>query len=409
MPSHERSDSVRAPRLPSTRDLGLLLLSAALGCSLEADGTGQTEPVVDVLPVMNDAASEPPGPAGPNDARSPEPADAASMIAKPRLDAGRNPGDGSIGWLDAALPLDAGVLADAVAPSPDGSTIDGSQLPPGTCSTEGTFAFRAEFNVSWGGTSIGQVIPVLESGQDKIVIYATALLTNTEKQKSTIEIVPCGISVPEFVAGNPAFVSEVYSAYIPDSTWEQPTIPHFFAQTEFGCVLPGCSFATARIEPLLGAPLDSSSTSFWNANARNPNAAIDARDDDADGQPGLTLTMRGPETISSTGKPYSYPPLGALAFARARRIMLTMGVRARFVGTLGTCDDMSGSLMDGEVRTRAVGCTAFRQNPDAEVATSVDFVRFLDDNLPQWQFESGTFKAIRLDSPTCTKVRAAFE
>src|SRR5262249_45609577 len=94
------------------------------------------------------------------------------------------------------------------------------------------------------------------------------------------------------------------------------------------------------------------------------------------------------------------------SFARARQVMLALGLRAQLEGKLETCDLITGSLTPNGVHSRALGCTG-RYDDDTPFTCDADHVAFLDQNMPKWITHGARFRAQRIADTSCKAVRAA--
>lgn len=401
-----------ARQLRYRRALGALALGTLLPtCSLEAGGAGKRLIGTSREPSQADAASSPadaaralPFDGGGVDANAAK--DGATDAEKPELDAMPE----LDAQLDATPKLDAELDAGAeTGPSLDGGEPDApSEVDAATdagCLEGRPFAFRVDLAVQWVGTLLAHIVPVLEPGRGVVSLYVAATFGRAGASGAKhVDLRYCGVEIPEFLAST----GEVYGADLPPAAWEQPTMPGSRWAVELACDQPGCTLFSEPISVLLGSPFGMSQQ-FWQLGPYEPFELNAARDDDNDQYPGVTLNMRGPERTSASGRPYSYPPVTVFRDIRAAQIMLAMGLRGSLSGVVDSCSTMHGSVDQAEVRTRAVGLRAYRMgDPSVEIAVSPAFVRFLDENFPQWQVSLASFEGRRIESSQCDAVRAAF-
>lgn len=377
-----------------------LLSLAPLGCSLAGEGTGG-ERDIDRAPVDGlDADLRDPN-ALLQDARV---GDARTALR----DATSEPPDGQVH--DGATP-DAGKLADGSAPSLDAALdaaspdagADGSadvNVPPPDCDLAGIYALRVDFDVSWEGTAaLDGLVPILAPGTGVLTMFASVDMKPGKKKKGSAEVAPCGTTIPDFEAGQNLFQGELYSAYVPDAAWESPGMPRWTVPWEAGCELTGCVFKAERLVALLGAR---------NVPAVAPDTmgTLALSDDDRDGQPSITFLMRGPDQLSPSGVPYTYPPL-ITPWARAHKLMLAIGLSAQFDGAISGCGQISGNVKLPQVEQGAVGCAGYTDGVTGEEACDAGYTSFINDNLPYWTVLGARFKAQRVANATCSTVRAA--
>lgn len=307
---------------------------------------------------------------------------------------------------DAAAPRDAGRLrpdaGDASAP-PASSDADGGPIvvfsepaADGTCVVTGTYAVRAEMDVSWEGRTLAGVYPLVRAGTGKAVVYARADIDGTFAAMFT-RVAICGTEFPEFVAGDMTLLTERYGVYIPDDVWERDAMPRWDAVWERDCDVarPGCALRGLELDATLGA------TTFV-----DPPGMIMPLDHDGDGHPGVTVRTRTPE---DSAMEYSRVPVSFSTNARSESLFSTIVVSAQFNAVLSDCDSLAGELEQPRVAIRAIGCL-MRQNEGADEAPcSTEQARFVGDNVPTVTAQSGSFRGRRIrHGVDCAAVRSVF-
>lgn len=350
--------------------------------------------------------------------------DAAAVMAEPdaavavdaAFDAALPPAPDASPTLDALVPPDADhVQLDATAPvpdaAPDASTSgdaaadDASAQPDasGTCDLEGSFAVEVLFDVQWNGTTLAGIVPLLKPGAGKIRVLARLDLRGGAL-KSRALVSGCGATMPDFEAGNWLVGNENYAGYIPDESWDKPAMPRWDLGWNVGCDQPGCSIDTDTLVSVIGAR--SGAGDVW-PGRKGPLADIVPVDHDADGSPAITLASRDSDFRNPQGIPYKLIPVTWTLLTRSPRAFIPFRITGEFHGKLDTCDDFSGVVTNGSVEARCVGCVARNEGQSREQPCSNEEAKFLDENLPDWSVQGGTWRARRLpENAPCSEVRA---
>jgi len=403
--------------------LAVVASSVSAACSLSSEGTGRTERTAPSTPTdeldADLAAPEGQREAG-LDGRVPTSDGSLDAHAPNRLDgaadAGARPGDAAVRDADTpdADEPDAGQVVD---PGPDAASNDASARDAGVldtgvpdaaaeCAVPGAYGLRIDFQVAWKGTALEGVIPVIAPGAGVLSMFASLdLRPGAGRTQGEAQLAPCGTVIPDFAAGNNIYKGELYSVYIPEPAWESPQMPRWNLGWTAACEQPGCAFSGTNLLALLGArtvPPTPPATE----------SALELADHDGDGLPSVTLLTRGPSALAPSGKAYSHPPLIA-PWARARKMMLAIGVSGKIDGAFGACGTISGAIKQPVIEQGAVGCTgvvdANGNGNGTEQNCAENFVTFLDDNMPQWTVSSASFRAQRLPNLACTTVRSALQ
>lgn len=406
-----------------------LLVSALLGgCTLDAQGSAGTAET-DRDPTTVDASGEPSLDAGAvpdaalaqhdgnvpeldaeltGDARMPEPAEPDAALEAGADSAVADAGDDAAAREDAATDDggEAGTEPDAdldASLSVDASASDAAA--PSACLREGSYALLVDQDVSWEGKSLAGVVPLLRAGRGRVRVWLELDLSRDGTSLRS-RLRSCGAALPDFAAMNPRIGTELYAAYIPDSSWEAPSMPRWdVAWSEGACLEPGCAVASEPLVATLGARIEGDSV--W-PGEDGPLDQLMLVDHDGDGQPGVTLVNRTPAEQSASGIPYIEPPLSWSATPRSRELYMALQVTYRLEGAVRTCEELGGDVYDGRVENRVLSCTT-RPAEGAEAATCTPaHARFMDRNLPEWTVTGGRWRMQYLgDEASCSDVRAA--
>ncbi len=314
---------------------------------------------------------------------------------KPRQDAGKT--------TTPNVPEGPGNVPELPGPndaSAGDARVDGGSVPESdACTLAGTYALHAEIDLTWDGWIFAGIIPVLSPGSGTMTMTA---LSQVKDEMSEVTVRPCAATLPDFETDR-TLADEVYGVDLPDELWEQPSIPTWRTQWQVTCDMPGCAFSSGELEAVVGGRV--TSVPFRWPEPGVPSSDFTPVDDDADGEPGITMIPRGPSQVDAQGRPYSYPPLFP-SFARARKMMVALGLRAKLEGKLEGCDRLAGSLLPNGVYARGLACTG-TYDDGSPFRCDQDHVTFLDSNMPKWIARSARFRAIRLSEATCTAARAA--
>jgi hypothetical protein len=349
----------------------LLLSSSALfACTLSVEGSGP--PAQEVGPAQ-------PGHDASDEAESNERPEAI----RPQRDAAIRLDAGGSRRFEAGAPSAVEAAAD-VAPMTFGEAglgSDAAQTPgEAGCQLEGNYALRTEVDISWDGwTLIG--LPILSPGEGVFTMDAVSILHEADKRA---EVIPCNITIP-------------------DEIWDRPSIPRWNTTWGSSCAEPGCKIFTGPLAVVFGARV--TGEPFTWPGARGERTNFQPVDDDSDGLPGVTLIARGPTRMNAEGRSYSYPPLVVSLFARARKIMMAMGMHSQIEGTISRCGELDGVLTDVGAYGRTLGCLGMRGTE--EFVCSPDDVQFLDENMPVWKVRSAKFRSVRVQDANCAAVHAA--
>jgi hypothetical protein len=307
---------------------------------------------------------------------------------------------------DGALAVDAagqGGAGDGGSPGSDamvGGSDGGSE--PKQCDLTGTFAVLVDYDVNWRGTTLAGVIPLLRAGRGTVRVWS---LHEMRDGGTSSRLNGCGTIWPEFASGSPRVGTELYSAYIPSSTWERGPMPKWDLTWQPTCLSSGCAIMSSSLITTIGARL--TGNSLW----PGPDGSLSnllVADHDSDGAPGVTVVPRGAPERSAMGTPYIEPPLSWTSSSRATRLYMALQIAFQLDGELESCDAMSGVVNQGRVENRIIGCQARSTSSQAENTCSPEQARFADENLPEWTVNAARWRARRISTgASCAEVRAA--
>lgn len=275
------------------------------------------------------------------------------------------------------------------SPSDDGDDTDSGPdddggPPAGTCDFDMTAAIRLTVDVTWAGG-----IAVLE-GAGAIDIW---LLGELDAEGSDVALSGrvCSIALPDFATGLLAG-NETYGTMFPDAVWSSPTMPTIDAHASISSPDPGATLHLERGAVVLGATMSDPLNDAWPADWH----ALATTDHDGDASPGITAAAK-------TGGGYAYPRIDILnSDARAQAIHLVSRTTMEFDGTVDTCDSAVGDAVI-TMENHAVGCATVGGGSCSDGQTTT-----LDNNMPQFVVQGGSFELVRLaDGADCAAVFAA--
>jgi hypothetical protein len=405
----------------SARDfLSAACTFSLLACSLETPGgrepRGEPWPVTTDAQAQPDAASVVSGAdAAAQDARdsdggpslTPEAGDDADAPAPDAAsDAGAQPGDATAPVADAARDASSvDVDAAEAGSTPAEAGLDAAAPDAASaCDLEGSFGVDVQFDVSWNGTTLAGIVPLLKPGTGKMQMLARIDLRGGALRSRAL-VTACGTQLPDFTAGNWLVGNENYAGFIPHEAWDSPSMPRWDLGWDVGCDQPGCSIETELLDAVIGAR--SGARDVW-PGRKGPLSAVVPVDHDEDGEPAVTMSSRDSDERNPDGVPYRLIPVTWTLLTRSPRAFIPFRVTGEFHGKLDTCDAFSGVVSNGSVEARCVGCVARNEGQPRERECSDQEVVFLDENLPDWSVSGGTWRARRVpDDASCSAVRAA--
>jgi hypothetical protein len=379
----------------------------AIGCTLEPRGRShgdEMEPEIEVDAAYSVDASS----VGPGFDAGQAGAD-ASVVPIAELDAAGDDAAPSSPGSDATLPgSEGGAEAGSDHPDAEAGVLEDAHVQPdaGSCSIEGAFGVELLYDVTWRGTNLAGIVPLLTAGRGQIRIIAR-LDMRAGTAGSRALVAACGATLPDFAAGNSLFGTEQYAGRIPNEGWDQPTMPRWDLGWELGCNAPGCSIASELLVATIGAR--ASSGDVWPGRT-GPISNIVPMDHDGDGAPAITFRNGDASERSASGAPYAEIPVSWTLAVRATRVFIPYQLAGEFHGQLDSCDAFSGVVTSGRVEARSIGCYAHNEGQSREFECSAAQAQFLDENLPNWTVTGGTWRARRIPATAnCAAVRAAWD
>jgi len=296
---------------------------------------------------------------------------------------------------------DAGGAATGGAPGSGGSPVGGDAAPNGACPTltSLTLAVHEVLQVSWPQTQGANM------GTGVAHIWNRTRFAVSGNTVSGDETIGCGTALPGFslnplavIIGSPSMVE----VDVPDSVWDQPTMPKFHTQGTLTGFNVGSTVHTDPTVALVGLTM-SNPLGPWPSSYLDP--AITKVDADGDGKPGFTAVPR-------MGGGFGPPPTGIFQPGADRLYLVSRNVIA-LDGTITACDTISGTATVSFFDNHVVGChPTSGGNPDCTVGTTGQAdnsqAGFVDQNRTLYTVTSSTFTAKKVaDTATCADVRAA--
>ncbi|MDH5671249.1 MAG: hypothetical protein OEZ06_03815 [Myxococcales bacterium] len=275
-----------------------------------------------------------------------------------------------------------------------------------TCEISGTYAIRADVDVTWGGRTTG-LAALTDDGRGPIRIEMMARIEASGSSGALQGVVlPCNVQLPPFYSTT---LCESYAPVFPEAMWDSSQMPVVpltgFAQ----CDHPGCILTIDAQTVLLGINLENPEAP-WPTPQQTGSLTCSAGageqcfpDHDDNQMPGLSITLLGGGTAPGpicptnnvpymfTGAPLSPNPFAIIGGAR-RTDHIMLGVRTKLGGASKLNPDCQTSIGAGIaefVQSRAWGCmvqagTFDLGGPPAgpnEPCTAAQ-AAFVDENLP---------------------------
>lgn len=244
--------------------------------------------------------------------------------------------------------------------------------PVGTvCDPRGYYALRIDVDSAWNGRP-GGLAALTDDGRGKIQIYLVVRVDDVDA--ATGELQPkvnvCGVNLPPFYSST---LCESYQAVFPETIWESHVLPQPNVSGKYECAADGCVLSLWPSTYLFGLRMENAEAA-WPTAQQTPYLRCPGlpeencfADDDADGEPGISLSVQAEgmaETVGACrGYPYRAAPLndsiGAIFGGVRRADRLHVGIRARVGGSVrfgGDCVSAAGSGVVEYVNSRASGC-----------------------------------------------------
>lgn len=288
----------------------------------------------------------------------------------------------------------AGASDAGVAPPTDGP------FNPITCDFSGTWASYVSIDVTWPASV------VLQPGEGKLQQWnltheVQAPLSTTV----TAHTRPCGIFLPDLqttILG----LFQKFGIRFPNSLFDMGRIP----ETEFtftaDITKTPITFTTNPFAIVIGANLSNATTAAW------PEvSAMTFRDDDNDGNAGITVTP-------VNGNGYSLPPANLITGDSAKLVYIATRTVSSLSGRIVDCNhleaDVTIQTVNGKpgIDSTVVGCyrTGNAANGVPPGPCAPDESAFIDGARPQFTPKGpGKMTIVRVtESATCADVRARF-
>ena len=244
--------------------------------------------------------------------------------------------------------------------------------PVGTvCDPRGYYALRINVDAAWNGRP-GGLAALTDDGRGKIQI--TLLVRVDDVDAATGELTPkvnvCGVNLPPFYSST---LCESYQAVFPETIWESHLLPAPNVSGKFECAADGCVMSLWPSTYLFGMRMENAEAA-WPTAQQTPYLTCPQlpeencfADDDADGEPGISIRVQTEGSAETVGACRMYPlraaplndSIGAIFGGVRRADRLQVGIRARVGGSVrfgADCESAAGSAVVEYVNSRASGC-----------------------------------------------------
>jgi hypothetical protein len=280
------------------------------------------------------------------------------------------------------------------APPPDGP------FNPALCDFSGTWASYVSIDVDWPGTV------VLSAGEGKLqqwnlthelqAPFSTTVAAHTR---------PCGIFLPDLQTT--IFVLfEKFGIRFPNSLFDMGKIPETDFTFTADITKSPVTFTTNPFAIVIGASLADATTAAWPTVS-----AMTLRDDDNDGNPGITVTP-------VTGNGYYLPPANLITGDSAKLVYIATRTVSSLSGRIVDCNhieaDVTIQTVNGKpgIDSTVVGClrTGNASQGVQPGPCAPDEAAFIDGARPQFTPKGpGKMTIVRVaESATCADVRGRF-
>jgi hypothetical protein len=270
------------------------------------------------------------------------------------------------------------------------------------CNMTGTFATLLETDVRWAPlTFFG--FTIISGGTDTLFSWSIRRQTQTGSTVN-VQISECGSTQPDLCS---PFFEEAYTQFIPDSVWEQSTMPTTPVTFTVNDPDPGEAFVLPNEVGILGLDL-SNPAGTWPAAWDSP--GVTWRDHDNDGAPGITSHSRVGGVSPSCDYTYAALPSPAdPGGPRLQRVYTGSRSISNLDGVIDNCNTFTGDVEGPDsglplVQGRVRGCT----HPDGSACSETEF-ETLDEQASAAGQEvlDARFTMVRVpDNITCAQVRA---
>jgi hypothetical protein len=292
---------------------------------------------------------------------------------------------------------------------------DGETCTPHNCEMTGTFAMLTEIDIAWDAVpSVPGQQDVISAGTDTTLGWSI----RTQVQDGTTittETVPCGSTITDFCG---PYFDETYAQVIPNSVWDQPTMPTWLMTMTGQDTHTGHSFIGSTEIALLGLNLtDPGGT--WPATYTD--AAITWIDHDNDSKPGVSATMRatgnGPAKCASE----NYANLPISLTVRVTTIYSGSRTLGYVNGTILDCNTIKGDYSGPYTWSKGantytnmpqseghvVGCLTNQPGTNGGVCSTQQIADLDNGGAGKQQVTRSKFTLLRVaDDITCAQVRA---
>lgn len=283
----------------------------------------------------------------------------------------------------------------------------GGDGPPGLaelakCNFSGTWATFVRVPVKWPGAPF-----VLLEGTGEVKQWTISHRVQDSLLALHETVSACSIYLPD-LTGSVLTSNQSFGIRFPNSLFDTSTAPPWPFNTTVQLVDGQAQWSTEAVATLTGVSLPSPATDAW----PSPLSPSALRDDEGDGNPGVTVVPVDPATDSRYNfPPVGFPPLFGVDYPRAKLIFIASRSVVKLHGTVKSCDELNGAadivVLGGtpSINSTVVGCV----KTTGETCTA-DEAGFLDQNRPQFTPTGpGTLVSVRMpDSATCADVRARF-
>jgi hypothetical protein len=271
---------------------------------------------------------------------------------------------------------------------------------PVTCNFSGTWASYVAIDVTWPGTI------VLMPGEGKLQQWnLTHEVQEPLSTTVTAHTRPCGIFLPDLQTTILGFFQK-FGIRFPNALFDNGSIPETDFTFTADITKNPITFETNPFAIVIGASLSDAVTAPWPAVS-----AMTLRDDDNDGNPGITVTP-----VTTNG--YSLPPANLLTGDSAKLVYIATRTVSALSGRIVDCNrieaDVTIQTVNGMpgINSSVVGCLR-TGNPTGGVAPgpcAANESDFIDGARPQFTPKGpGKMTIVRVaENTTCSDVRGRF-
>jgi hypothetical protein len=299
----------------------------------------------------------------------------------------------------------ASAASDAASPTPDAGFGQPSPerdaeivVPPSageppsasdSCDPAGVHMLTLFADTEWDPASVnllGAPIETVNAGSGSVIVVG--LITFVKDGSGWAgTIVPCRGEVPDFNA-----IGRKFGAVVPDEALDKVE-RSWGVRLYAPCTRPNCVVDSSRLTAQLG--LNIADTVDWPVALDLLDAGL-TTDDDHDGVPGVLVRLRGP------GEPGGYSLVPTPLLESISELMVAFRIGSDLLGTVQTCDVMSGDGRRPTLSFTTLGCRISESGRLCD-ASEVDLV---NANFPKWRVTRMKWQLERLEAgATCRDVR----